>query len=324
MKIKRLMTWLGILIIGCVVIFLAGPRVKIDTRLRSISLPQNLDQHLTESEAKFKDIVPGAEKTIIWAGNVGAQTPLSIIYFHGFSATRQETAPLSEIVAKRLGANLFYTRFTGHGRNSNAMMEGNVNAWLNDAYEAIEIGRRIGKKVIVIGVSTGGTTATWLATTKMAEYISAVVLLSPNFAPADPKSRFLLWPWGGHMAEFIIGPEYSWEPSNEGHGKYWTHRYPTRALLPMMGLVNLVDSLDMSSIKAPVLAIYSPTDQVVSARKIETMVTKIGSAQKRLIPYAESENPIQHVIAGDILSPGSTKAIAEMIIEFIYAGKQGG
>ncbi|MDD4273595.1 MAG: hypothetical protein PHG14_07705 [Desulfobacter postgatei] len=38
------------------------------------------------------------------------------VYIHGFSATRKETAPLSDLVAKTLNANLFYTRLSGHGR----------------------------------------------------------------------------------------------------------------------------------------------------------------------------------------------------------------
>jgi hypothetical protein len=41
--------------------------------------------------------VPGAEKKIIWAGEAAQKTPLSIVYLHGFSATRQERAPQSAV-----------------------------------------------------------------------------------------------------------------------------------------------------------------------------------------------------------------------------------
>lgn len=318
--IKYVLTSVGCVICVLLVVFIAGPRVEVETELQPVNLPANptdLDKYLTDSEAKFNDIIPGTEKTILWAGEVGVQTPFSVVYLHGFSATRQETAPLSEMVAKKLGANVFYTRFTGHGRGKEAMLDSSVNAWLNDAHEALKIGQKLGEKVVVIGVSTGGTIATWLATQSTTEHVAAFILISPNFAPADSRSLVLLWPWGGQIAEFIAGPEQSWEPHSTLHEKYWTHSYPTRALLPMMGLISLINSLDLGLIETPVLVVYSPADQVVDATSTETLFTQIGSSQKRLVPYADAGDPKQHVLAGDILSPNSTEALTTMIIDFV-------
>ncbi len=308
---------LGCLVCALVIIFFAGPRVEIKTELDPVDLPADLDRYLGEAEAAFDDIVPGTEKTIHWAGEVGVRTPLSVVYLHGFSATRQETAPLSERVAESLGANVFYTRFTGHGRDGAAMLDGSVNAWLNDAHEALRIGQRLGERVVVIGVSTGGTIATWLAAQLSTEQVAAYVLISPNFAPADSRTGLLLWPWGGHIAELLIGPEQSWEPSNARHGQYWTHRHPTRALLPMAGMVSLVNSLDLSLIDAPVLVVYSPEDRVVNAAATETAFAALGSSRKHLAAYTDADDLDQHVLAGDILSPGSTEAIATMIVDFV-------
>jgi len=103
------------------VVFLLGPRVAIETNLQPVSLPDDLDAYLASSEAAYDDIVPGTEKKIIWAGEAGEKTPLSIVYLHGFSATRQETAPLAEELAAELGANLYYDHFTGHGRSGEAL-----------------------------------------------------------------------------------------------------------------------------------------------------------------------------------------------------------
>lgn len=307
---------IGLLVLG--VIFLAGPRVKINTKLAPIHLPENLDRYLETEEGAFGDIIPGTEKTIVWAGETGAATPLSVIYLHGFSASRQETAPLSETLASRLGANLFLTRFTGHGRSGDAMMDGTVHAWLQDTMEAMEIGRRIGEKVIIIGVSTGGTAATWLATQSVAKQIAAVILISPNFGVAEGrKSRILLWPWGGLLAELIMGRERTWDGLNDAHNRYWTHRYPTRALIPMMGLVRLVELSDLSTIKTPTLVIYSPKDRVVRPAAIQDTFARIGTPGKRLVPFLGAEDPNQHVLAGDILSPGATKRIVDLIVDFV-------
>jgi len=141
--------------------------------------------------------VPGTEKKIIWAQTPGEQMPLAIVYVHGFSASHLETAPLAARVAAQLHANLYSTRLRGHGRGSSAMLEGSVNGWVNDMHEAVEIGKRLGRRVVIMGTSTGGTLATWQAVQGDQEEIAALVLLSPNFGPADRRTEILTWPWGG-------------------------------------------------------------------------------------------------------------------------------
>ncbi len=304
---------------------MAGPEVEIDTTIHSLNLPENpdgnLDDYLTSSEARFDDLIPGTEKTIIWAGEKGVQTDLSLVYVHGFSATRQETAPLCDVVARQLHANLYYTRLTGHGRTGEAMAQASVNDWLNDTVEAFEIGRRIGRRVVLVGTSTGGTALTWLAERASANgqagSIAALVLISPNYGVADPSAVVLTLPWGRQISEMIIGRQRYWEAENERQDKYWTNRYPTRALLPMMGLVKLVKGIDLSRITLPVQVFYCTEDQVVSAANIETAFAAFGSTQKQLVPVTDAESENRHVLAGDILSPGTTRPMADKIVRFI-------
>lgn len=299
------------------VVFLAGPRTEINLQLRPLNLPEDLDQYLGQSEAQFTDIVPGTEKTIIWANAAKTKTPLSIIYLHGYSASRQETAPLSDELAAQLGANLFYARLTGHGRPGEALAEATVNDWLNDTQEAFEIGQRLGERVIVIGTSTGGTLAAWLAQQPNTEAVLAYVLISPNFAPRDPNAEILTWPWAEQSAQLLLGPEYTWTPRNAEQAQYWTHRYPSTALATMLGLVNYVRSSDLRSIEKPVLVIYSPNDQVVNAQEVERRYAQIGSTVKELVPITQSGNPEYHVLAGDILDPSNTQPVQEIILGFI-------
>ena len=76
----------GIAVLGLVLVFLAGPRSRIDVQLAFPDLPEDLEGYLARSEARFPDLVPGAEKTIVWAGTAGARTPLALVYLHGYSA----------------------------------------------------------------------------------------------------------------------------------------------------------------------------------------------------------------------------------------------
>lgn len=314
---KKFAMGLGIVVLSLIVLFLAGPRTKVNLERRPLNLPEDLDAYLAQAEAQFPDIVPGAEKTIIWANAAKTKTPLSIIYLHGYSASRQETAPLSDGLAAQLGANLFYTRLSGHGRPGEALAEATVSDWLNDTLEAFEIGKRLGERVIVIGSSTGGTLATWLAEQPNTEAALAYVLISPNFAPRDPNAEILTWPWAELSAQILLGPEYTWTPRNAQQAQYWTHRYPSTALATMLGLVNYVRNSDLQSIEKPVLVIYSPNDQVVNAQEVERRFAQFGSDVKDLIPITQSGNPEYHVLAGDILDPGNTQPIKELILEFV-------
>jgi hypothetical protein len=64
-------------------------------------------------------LIPGTEERVTRVSD--DRTEWVVVALHGFSATRQETAPLAEIVASRLGANLFEARLAGHGLTENAL-----------------------------------------------------------------------------------------------------------------------------------------------------------------------------------------------------------
>ena len=308
-------------VIGIVLILLLvsllGPRVDTTISLDKISLPIDLDLYLMNSESQFDDITEGTEKKIIWALKSKEKTPISIVSFHGFSATRQELSPLADIVAKSLNANLFYTRLAGHGRGSAGMIQGSVNKWANDANEAIEIGNRIGDKVILIGTSTGSTLATWLALQERGKNISAIILMSPNYYSAESNIKLVLLPWGKKIAEAMIGKVRHWEPRNPLHEKYWANDYSTAAILPMVGLVDIVDKADLNNIKIPTLMIYSSKDKVISVPSLKDTFERLGSSNKQLIEFNETEDPDFHALAGDLLSPSSTNDLASQITLFI-------
>lgn len=317
MFLKKYIYLAGLLMALLLVLFFSGPRVDLNTSLHPLVLPQDLDAYLARTEAAYSDIVPGTEKKIVWAHTPGEQTPIALIYVHGFSASRQDTAPLAARVAAQLHANLYSTRLRGHGRGSSAMLEGSVNAWVNDMHEAVEIGKRLGRRVVIMGSSTGGTLATWQAVQGDGDEIAALVLISPNFGPADRRTAILTWPWGAQMAELLVGEQRSWKPVNEEHGRYWTKSYSIRALLPMMGVVKLVHSLDLHRVKVPTLVIYSPYDKTVDSGEIRTVFEDIGAKQKKLVVCGQVGDPDQHVLAGDILSPGSTAPLAHSIVDYL-------
>lgn len=300
------------------VLVISGPRPHVDLHIRHHTLPSDLDAYLLSEEAAFPDIREGTRKEIIWAYPDHRKTPRSIVYLHGFSATRGETRPLCDTLAARLGANLFYTRLAGHGRTPEALGEATVEAWLDDAMEAYDIGRRIGERVVVVGTSTGGTLGTWLVEAVGGEGVEALVLISPNFGPADEKARMLTWPWGAELARLIVGPTYRWEPASDAQAHYWTTSYPSRALVTMMALVDLVTAQDLSRIETPTLLVYSAHDPVVSVGAIERQWPRFGARRAHRIRLEHTAPVASHVLAGDILAPSMTLPLADSILAFLH------
>ena len=123
--------------------------------------------------------------------------------------------------------------------------------------EAFEIGKKIGKRVIIIGSSTGCTLAAWLASQD--EYqkdIFSLVFISPNFYTASKMTKLFLYPAGVGFAKLIFGDIRKWEPLNEQMAKYWNHEYRWEALTPMIVLVEHVQNISFEKIHTPSLMLY--------------------------------------------------------------------
>ncbi|MEO0937309.1 MAG: alpha/beta fold hydrolase [Pseudomonadota bacterium] len=294
----------------------------LDLSFKSARLDRGVDAYLAAEEAKIAGLTLGAEKRVIWAVDAEAKTPLSVVYIHGFSATSEEIRPVPDRVAQALGANLVYTRLTGHGAGSAAMAEATVQDWTRDTGEAIAIGAAVGERVLVIATSTGATLATYAATRPIeTEQVAGMVLISPNYALNNAAAGLLTWPAARYWIGLIAGNTRSFTPKNEAHAKFWTTSYPTVATLPMAALVGAVSELDLSAILMPALFIYADADQVVSPRATRSVIAQWGSGwSTRTEVYqpvmGPDDDPFSHVIAGDIMSPGQTDAAVQRIVDF--------
>jgi esterase/lipase len=304
------------------VAFAFGPRVPVDTSITfdASSLGNDLDAYVAQREANTPNLRPDLGREIIWAYPASkAKTPLSIVYVHGFSASKGEIRPLPDLVAKALGANLFYARLSGHGQDGAAMGTATVHDWVNDYAEAMAIGRALGERVVVIGTSTGGGLITWaLSRPSLSEGIAGVVMLSPNYGVQAAGAQILTAPFGKQLAHLIIGKERGFEPENELHATWWTPKYPTDALLPMAAITALAAGQRVENIKNPAFFIYSKTDRVIRPELVEQVSERWGGP-KQILAVEKNDDPYSHVIAGDALSPSTTQPLADAIIAWAKA-----
>lgn len=157
------------LILGILtIIYLAGPRPA--KPIYQLTLPEvptqadSLENYIQQQESK-QPIKPGNQAHIIWNNDsLKNQTEFAIVYLHGFSASQMEGDPVHRNFAKKFGCNLYLSRLDDHGVDTSAPL-GKFTAeglW-NSALEALAIGKKLGKKVVLISTSTGGTLALKLA-----------------------------------------------------------------------------------------------------------------------------------------------------------------
>ena len=269
----------------------------------------DIENLIKSNEKVLTDIKPGLEKTIVWAGTPATRTEYAIVYVHGFSASLEELRPVPDLVAKNINANLFFTRLTGHARTSEAMIEGSVQAWLEDLIEAFKIGTIIGEKIIFITCSTGGTlAANGILKKLILDQLSGIVFISPNFGVQEKTADLLTWPLAEYWAPIIAGKLQINDPRNEIHAQYWTTTYPTVSLIPMMKLVEETINLDKSHSYIPALFYFSPDDKVVDPKKTEVFIHNWkGPKQIIRVLGSDNEDNFNHLITGKAVSPSQVE-----------------
>ena len=307
---------LGILIIALFLIVYFGPKAsfeEFDAVLPKVEIPlDQLDQYLVEKERNTPNIKPENESRIIWADSI-RQTEYAMVYLHGFSAGVMEGAPLHQEVAARYGMNLYLPRLSQHGiEDEEAFLELTPKALVEDAKEALVIGRKLGKKVILMSCSTGGTLAIYL----MANHpdIAAHISYSANIALYDPSAKMMTGPWGIQITKQVMGDYKINEEDPETPDslvtvieKYWTGKYRVEGLVALQALIEMtMTDENFKKVDQPYfMGFYykndSTQDMTVSVEAIRDFdtITATPEDKKLLVGFEEADS---HVINSPLIS----------------------
>jgi alpha-beta hydrolase superfamily lysophospholipase len=179
------------------------------------------------------------------------------------------------------------------------------------------IGERIGEQVILIGASTGATLAVAMAGHPAMDAVTLQVLLSPNFAPADSRSTWITRPAGPLILQLTAGDTHSFEPRNELQARYWSTSYPIAAIVEMMRLVDRANARASAPVGHSILTLYSSHDQVVSVGAIRQALGRMDAVDDRVLDLGVVGDPMNHTLAGEILSPGETDLVVGAILDYV-------
>ena len=306
----KFVKWLGIILLLLIIVYFLGPRPKLpryDNQLPAIpSSPSAIEQHIASQESKHT-LKPDNEARIVWFNDsTKSKTDYAVVYLHGFSASQEEGDPVHQQFARTFGCNLYLSRLAEHGIDTpEAMVNLTADKLWNSAKEAYAIGKKLGKKVILLGTSTGGTLALKLA----AEYpeITALILLSPNIAINDPLAWVANNHWGLQIAHLVKGKYNISDDSAALEKQYWYNKYRMESVTEMQELLETTMKASVfEKIKQPVLLLYyykdeEHQDKTVKVSAMKRMFRQLGTPDS-LKKEVTVPNAGEHVIGSYIKS----------------------
>ncbi len=273
-----------------VMVFMAGCKYpkptlngKIETTLNKSV--QELEKQVAAENAAISNLKEGNESRIVWANpDAPAKTEYVLVYLHGFSASCREGYPVNYDFAKRYGMNLYCALLAGHGVGGDEPMKDlTPESYFESAKKALEIGRQLGEKVILMSTSTGGTISLKLAADN--PWIEALILYSPNVDVVDSKAHWLSNKFGYGLAKMVKGNMITYDDPDEVQ-KYWQSQYHINGARAMIMLVeNTMKPETFAKVKQPVFLGYyykndEEKDPTVSVDALLKMFDELGTPDK--------------------------------------------
>lgn len=288
-----------------------------------------LDTFLANREAAY-DLKPGTEARVVWhPGKRHQQTDYAVVYLHGFRASHPEGHPVHRKIAGFLRANLFLSRFQEHGiKSANPLRNLTEEKLLESARFAYAIGEQIGKKVILMGSSTGGSLALYLAVQPLfKKNIAGIILYAPLIRFYGVKEKLLQYTLSRKILSCIPGKSYQIQhpKATYAEDRVW---YPVYALQGALALGAFVDHHMhpqlFKQVTCPVFVGYyyknrKEQDKIVSIRAIQNMIEVLKS-NTQIVYAANFPNAKNHVICNNLVSKSVKKVIRETRIFFESIG----
>jgi len=313
-------------ILGVVALLLIGGGLARQSHLdyspANRELPAEFTPFYMDKLARSKDdgVRPGNEERLL---KTSPKARLAFLYIHGFGASRAEGEAIMDPLARKYNANVYYLRLPGHGTHMDDHAGRTYQEYLDLVTESFQMTRKLGDKVVIVGSSTGGLLATYLAA-RFPDQVAGFVVTSPLYGFADPGSVLLGVPGGLQLIETLYGKERNagWTTDPEqrkqpGYEDYWLVRQQYRALVILDRLLRTVVDEDLlSEIKAPLLLLYYYKDEenkdtVIDLDKMHRVFDQIGTPaeMKRKVAIADGN----HILTSAYVRTDKEKIMGEMM-----------
>jgi carboxylesterase len=216
-----------------------------------------------------KEIIPGCQP---WSADGG---PHGVLVLHGFTGNPQSMRGLAEAFADA-GFAVDLPLLPGHGTSVDDMVTTGWSDWSAAAEAAYEaMAARVGK-VVVAGLSMGGSLTAWLASRH--PEIAGIVCINPALSVAEPIVAAVREMIDGGVDRIpSIGGDVA-DPAGREKA------YDATPLAPLLSLAAAGDEFrdDMGKIACPVLIMTSPQDHVVEPANSDLLAEAVSGPVERV------------------------------------------
>ena len=293
MHCKKKFFWTGLFFLVLLVVFFLGP-TQPSPQLKDTFRPlkaniTTIGQYIHSREEQLP-VKSGNESKFFWAdeGKL-VQTDYCLLYLHGFSASPFEGSPTDLDFARHFHMNAYIPRLACHGlKSANPMLHFSGDTLWQSAREALQIARLMGKKIIIMSTSTGGTLSLLLAA-RYPKMVDGLILLSPNIKIKNPASFILAWPWGLQIARLLFHGKFRIIKDDSLHisSRYWYNKYRLESTVALQKLLNAsMKKTTFEKVKQPVFMGYyykdeQHNDPTVSVPALLKMYDQLGTLPAR-------------------------------------------
>ncbi len=253
----------------------------------------------------------------------GDKTANAVVFLHGFTSCPDQFSQLGQEYFDA-GYNVYIPREPHHGqtdRLGNPLLNYTAEEMAKFANESADIAQGLGERVVVVGLSGGGTMATWMAQER------ADVDLAVPIAPFLGIG-FLPRPLNRPLTNLILlAPNFFqwWDPvhkeNNPFSAPYSYTRYPTHSLFENMRLGFAVerDSKQQRPAAGGIVVITNANDESINnsvVAEFEQLWLKHGEEFLKTFQFEKGLN-----LPHDLITPtrpgGNIEAVYPKLLELI-------
>lgn len=218
----------------------------------------------------MSEILPGAEPFSADGGDIG------VLLLHGFTGSPSSMRGLAMRMAEQ-GYAVELPLLSGHGTTVDDMKTTGWADWTADANDAYDKLAARTNKVVVAGLSMGGTLAIWMATQH--PELSGLITINPAVMEMDPPVVDLI---KGTLA--AGDDEIAAVGSDIAKPDVVEVAYQSTPLAPLISLAEGLAALqsDLASIRCPTIIFTSPQDHVVEPKSSDHLAAAVSGPVERV------------------------------------------
>jgi carboxylesterase len=206
-------------------------------------------------------------------------TRTGVLCLHGFTGSPHTMKPVSDAIAAA-GFDVSVPCLPGHGTVVEDMLDTTWADWSATAEAAYADVRAAHERVVLVGLSMGGTLTAWLASRH--DDVDAAAFINPMVLPVDPVMQDMVREMVATGE--VFAPQVGTGRSDIADPDAVENAYAETPLRPVLTLFEAVDRLqpDLAKITCPVVIMTSPQDHVVDPAASDLLASKVSGPVERV------------------------------------------